>query len=195
MSETNSNPQQAGQAPDDQEPAVVVDTTRVRYLTPDMCKIHLGTHGALHATVMNDRIYGGVFAAYAFPVAYPDKYISLIHSAGDDKQQIEIGIIRDLDEFPPEQAYLVRQALARRYFVHTITRIDHIGWKYGCVSMDVQTDKGPVSFMMRWSNDRAVDYGRRGKIIIDINDNRYLVPDVDKLTTRERSEFTRYIYW
>jgi len=42
--------------------------------------------------------------------------------------------------------------------------------------MDVQTDKGQVNFMMHWSNDRAVDYGRRGKIIIDVNDNRYLIP-------------------
>lgn len=171
------------------------DPTRVRYLTPDICKIHLGSHGALHVTVVNDRIYGGVFAAYAFPVAHPDEYISLIHSAGEDKEQIEIGIIKDLDQFPPEQAQLIRDALRRRYFIHVINRIGHIGWKYGFVALDVDTDKGRASFMMHWSHDRAVDYGRRGKILIDVDDNRYLIPDLDKLTPKERSDFQRYIYW
>jgi len=173
-----------------------LDRTRVRFLAPDMCRIHLGSHGALHVTVKGERIYGGVYAAYAFPVAYPDGYISLIHIAGEGKDmEIEIGIIRDLSEFPPADVELVRAALRRRYFIHTITRIDHIGWRYGYIAMDAQTDKGPVSFMMRWQHDRAVDYGRRGKVLIDVDDNRYLIPDVEKLPAKERSEFTRYIYW
>jgi hypothetical protein len=169
------------------------DPTRVRFLTPDLCHIHLGTHEALHVTVKNERIYGGVYAAYAFPVAYPDGYISLIHVGGED--EIEIGVIRDLTEFPEPAAQLVRQALARRYFVHTITRIRRIGWKYGFVSMDVETDKGPASFLMPWSHDRATDYGRHGRILIDVENNRYLVPDLDRLSPRERREFQRYIYW
>ena len=172
-----------------------IDPTRVRYLTPDICRIHLGTHGALHVTVLNDRIYGGVYCAYAFPVAYPDKYISMIHSVGEAKEQMEIGIIRDLEAFPADQALLVRQALRRRYFIHVIKKIHHIGWKYGFVALDVDTDKGPASFMMHWSHDRAVDYGRRGKILIDVDDNRYLIPDLDALGTKELADFQRYIYW
>jgi hypothetical protein len=89
----------------------------------------------------------------------------------------------------------VRQALARRYFIHVITRINGLGWRYGLVAFDVETDKGPVSFFMRWSQDRAVDYGRHGKVIIDLERNRYLIPDLGKLSPRERDEFQRYIYW
>jgi hypothetical protein len=144
---------------------------------------------------MNERIYGGVYAAYAFPVAHPQGYVSLIHCVEEDKQEIEIGVIRDLSEFPAEQADLVRTALARRYFIHNIQAINHIGWKYGFVAMDVDTDKGPVSFLMRWQSDRAVDYGHRGKVLIDVEENRYLIPDLDKLSDRERADFTRYIYW
>ncbi|HOF17365.1 MAG TPA: DUF1854 domain-containing protein [Phycisphaerae bacterium] len=170
------------------------DPTRVRYLTPDSCRIHLGTHGALHVTVRDERIYGGVYAAYAFPVAYGDQFISLLHSAGEGKD-VEIGLIRNLSDFPPQQADLVRQALARRYFIHTITRIHEIGWKYGFVSLDVETDKGRVQFMMRWKSDRAVDYGRRGKVLIDVDENRYLIPNLDALSPGERADFTRIIYW
>ncbi len=180
--------------PDDNAP---VDETQVRFLTPDVCRIHLGTHDALHVTVKNDRIYGGVYAAYVFPVTHPNEYISLVHSTGTrkDRKETEIGIIRNLNEFPPEDAELVRQALARRYFVHNITRIRHIGWKYGFLSLDVDTDKGPISFLMQWQHDRAVDYGRHGKVLLDVDENRYLIPDLDKLPDRERQEFQRYIYW
>jgi len=168
--------------------------TQLRFLAPDMCKIHLGIHSALHVTVKNERIYGGVYAAYAFPVAYPSGYISLLHSTGEG-EDVEIGIIRDLADFPKEQAELVRRALARRYFVHTIARINQIGWKYGLVAMDVETDKGKAGFLMRWRHDRAVDYGSRGKVLIDVDENRYLIPDLEKLSPGERSDFTRFIYW
>ena len=170
------------------------DPTQIRYLTPQVCKIHVGTLDALHVTVKNERIYGGVYAAYAFPVAHPDEFISLLHRTGEG-EDVEIGVIRDLKEFPPDQADLVRQALARRYFIHTITRIHQIGWKYGFVTMDVETDKGRVNFLMRWSHDRAVDYGHRGKVLIDVNENRYLIPDLEKLSAREQNDFTRVIYW
>jgi hypothetical protein len=170
-----------------------LNQTEIRFLTPDMCRIHLGTHDALHVTVLNEAIYGGVYAAYAFPVAYPEGYISLIHIGADEEQ--EIGVIRNLSDFPEADAALVRQALGRRYFVHTITRLRDIGWKYGFVAFEVETDKGPREFLMPWRHDRAFDYGRRGKILIDVDENRYLIADVDQLTPHERNEFQRYVYW
>ena len=60
---------------------------------------------------------------------------------------------------------------------------------------EVETDKGPASFYLRWSQDRAVDYGQRGKVLISLENNRYLIPDLEKLTPSERTEFQRYIYW
>jgi hypothetical protein len=176
-----------------QDDGAEISQTEIRFLTPDMCRIHLGTHDALHVTVKNERIYGGVYAAYAFPVRHPEAYISLLHTTSDE--EIEIGIIRDLSAFPEADAMLVRQALERRYFVHTITHIHHVGWKYGFVFLDVETDKGHAEFLMPWRHDRAFDYGSRGKVLIDVDDNRYLIPDLDSLATRERDEFQRYIYW
>jgi len=170
-----------------------INQTVIRFLTPDMCRIHLGTHEALHVTVLNERIYGGVYAAYAFPVAHPNEYISLIHTG--EEEEVEIGVIRDLDEFPADAVTLVRQALTRRYFVHTITRLNHIGWKYGFINIEADTDKGAVNFLMPWRHDRAFDYGRRGKVLIDVDENRYLIPDLDALTQGERTQFQRYIYW
>ena len=174
--------------------AILPNPTVSRYLTPDMAKIHLGTRGALHVTVKNERIYGGVFAVFLFPVRHPNLFISLRHhtSKGDD---VEVGIIRELSDWPEENRALVQESLRRHYFIHTITKIRDIGWRFGFVWFDVQTDKGPADFMMRWQHDRAVDYGERGKILLDVDDNRYLIPDVDAMSEAERSDFTRYIYW
>ncbi|MCE5328579.1 MAG: DUF1854 domain-containing protein [Planctomycetaceae bacterium] len=169
------------------------DPTITRFLTPDMCRIHLGNMSALHVTIVGERIYGGVFAAYAFPVGHPDGYVSLLHSHSTG--EIEIGIIRDLNEFPPEQAQLVRHALSKRYFVPVIHAIDEMAWQFGLIGVDVQTDKGPRSFLMRWQQTSAVDYGHRGKVLIDVDENRYLIPDVSTLPADQQQRFVRFIYW
>jgi len=176
------------------EPTTAVSPTKLRFMTPDMCQIHLGNHNALHVTVLNERIYGGVYAAYDFPVHHSEEYISLIQSRGKD-EDIEIGVIRDLSEFPKEQADLVRQALARRYFIHTIIKINHLRWQHGFVAVDAQTNKGHVEFLMKWQTDRAVDYGQKGKVLIDLDDNRYLIPDLTALPLADLRRFKRIIYW
>jgi hypothetical protein len=168
--------------------------TELRYLTPDMCRVHLGSLGALHVTVVNERIYGGVYALRCLPVRYPREFISLRY-LDHEKHEIEVGVIRRLSDFPDDQAQLIRQALKRRYFLHTIQRINQIGWKHGMLRLDVETDKGRIEFLMHWKQDRAVDYGGRGKVLIDVSENQYVIPDMQKLTARERQDFTRYIYW
>ncbi len=184
-----------GNEPDNEEKARNgPNQTRIRFLAPATCRIHVGKHGALHVTIPDDQTYGGVYAAYAFPVTYSDQYISLIQS-NPDGQDVEVGMIRDLKEFLWDQADLVRQALARRYFIHTITRIHHVGFEHGLVAFDVETDKGRASFLLRWKGDRAVDYGRHGKVLIDVDENRYVIPDLDQLSPGEQADFTRIIYW
>jgi hypothetical protein len=156
--------------------------------------MHKEDLGTLHVRIKDERSYRGTYAAYLFPVDYPNGYISLVHIEPEGKE-MEIGVIRDLDDFPADQAALIRQALARRYFIHTIRKLHKVDWKYGFVTIDAETDKGRAEFLMRWKQDRAVDYGKRGKVLIDVYDNRYLIPDVDRLSPSERADFTRIIYW
>jgi ATP-binding cassette, subfamily B, bacterial len=169
------------------------DRTQIRFLTPENCRIHLGNLGALHVTVKGEGIYGGIFTAYDFPVAYPSNYISIVQT--DEDQDTEVGVIRDLAEFPESDAALVRQALNRRYFIHTITRLKSIEMQYNMLFLEVSTDKGDRSFFMRWAQDRAVDFGENGKVLIDVDDNRYLIPNLDAMAPRERLDFQRFIYW
>jgi len=186
MTDTNDEPAQQ----------YTITPTSTRYLTPEETKIHLGNRGALHVTVRDDRIYGGVYAVYLFPVRQTGRFISLRHTVpGEKNEDIEIGIILDLSQWPADAQTLVQDALKRHYFIHEIKRIHHVGLKFGFIELDVETDKGHRVFLMHWRGDCAVDYGRKGKIIIDVDQNRYLIPDINNLDPHERSEFERYIYW
>ena len=165
-----------------------------RWLTPDSARIHLGNLGALHVTVLGDRIYGGVFAVRAFPATQPEQYISLRVADGDGAEE-EIGLVRDLADWPEEVQGLLRQALMRRYFIRVIGGIDSIELKFGFLDFQVRTDRGPARFLMRWSHSQAQDYGRSGKILTDVDENRYLIPNVEALSRREQDLFRRHVYW
>jgi ATP-binding cassette subfamily B protein len=165
-----------------------------RWLTPDLAVIHLGNLGALHVTVQNEAIYGGVFAVRCLPVHFSNEYISLRY-LDSEKHEIEVGIIRKLEQWPENAQKLVKNSLLKRYFLHTIIGINSIEVFSGYLNFDVETDLGPMQFMMRWQGDRAYNYGFGGKLLIDTDENRYLIPDIQKLSDSEKRMFLRYIYW
>ncbi|HJQ79255.1 MAG TPA: DUF1854 domain-containing protein [Lacipirellulaceae bacterium] len=150
--------------------------------------------GEASATPNDAVTYRGVFAVNLFPATNPDDYISLRIWTRDGMEQ-EIGILRRLHEWPAEAQSLVRAALARRYWLQTITGVDQIKLELGHLNFEVRTDHGPRRFTMRWSQSQVQDFGERGKVLLDLDDNRYLVPDVEALPPRESDLFQRYVYW
>jgi len=48
---------------------------------------------------------------------------------------------------------------------------------------------------MRYSSSATQDYGSGGKILVDVEDNRYMIPEVSRLSVRDKALFMRYIYW
>ena len=60
---------------------------------------------------------------------------------------------------------------------------------------EVETDRGPRSFTMHWTGETAQEHGERGKVLTDVDENRYVIPDVTALPAEDRKAFERYIYW
>ena len=48
---------------------------------------------------------------------------------------------------------------------------------------------------MRWTQSKAIEFARNGKLLIDVDDNRYVVEDIDALPKKDRERFLHYIYW
>ena len=139
-------------------------------------------------------MHRGVFAVRCFPATRPNDFISL-RVCDRDGQERELGIVRHLDRWPSNCQALVRIALARRYFLRRITGIDDIRLEYGYLNFRVRTDQGPAQFTMRWTQSQAQDFGASGKVLLDLEDNRFLVPDVDELPRRDRELLQRFVYW
>ncbi len=164
-----------------------------RWLTPAETRLQFGDRDTLQAAV-GTALYDGVFAVRALPATAPEQYISLRYADGEGEEH-EVGLVRDLAEWPAEAREVLEQALARRYFVRVITAIEGIELKHGLLDFRVRTDRGPVQFVMRNSHGQAQDHGENGKLLIDVDDNRYLVPDIDALERRQQALFRRYVYW
>lgn len=138
--------------------------------------------------------YRGVFAVLCFPVTCPHQYVSLryIDTEGTER---EIGVIRDPSEFSAEARRLIAASLANYYFEFEIKRIFKIELHYGLLMFDVETDHGSRQFEMRWRGDRAQNYGKEGKVLFDVFENRYVIRDLNKLPPEDHKLFTRFIYW
>jgi hypothetical protein len=170
--------------------------TGVRRLAPAETKIFEGTFSLLHCAVTGDDLYRGVFAVRMFPIRYPDQFISLRYTTTDDKEK-EIGIIENLNAFDAQSQALIRASLVKHYYEQIICGIRGIEYKYGLLFFKVvmAVDQTERDFIMRWSTNSAEEYGEHGKVLIDVHENRYILPDVNQLPTSERREFTSYIYW
>lgn len=189
-------------------PAPVAQSSILRWLEPGDCEIRGATHGGMEVELhvaaslrdadsefrRNSATWRGVFAVNLFPATNPDDYVSLRIWDRDGHEQ-EIGIIRRINDWPMEAQIMVRAALERRYWLQTVTGVDTITMELGHLTVGVRTLHGPRQFTMRWSQTQVQDFGESGKILLDLDDNRYLVPDVDALPKREQELFLRYVYW
>jgi hypothetical protein len=143
--------------------------------------------------------YEDVKAVRTHPISDPHRHIALRAPAPDAQgQEVEIGVLRDLRTLPAQARRLVEEALARRYLVHTITRIVSLTEEFGFLYWEVETDRGARSLTSpRWNRSHVIEMGARseGRIIFDVYGNRYLIPDLEALDLHSRRRFRRYIYW
>lgn len=176
------------------EPIVEPKEFLPQWLAASDATIRTGPRGTIEVALADGTTIRGVFAVNLFPATNPSDYISLRmwDRAGEEQ---EIGILRNLDSWPAEAQQLVRAALGRRYYMQPITGIDQLRLELGYLHFDARTPHGPRRFTMRWSQAQVQDFGDRGKVLVDVDENRFLVPDVNALEPRERDVFQRYVYW
>jgi len=172
-----------------------VSLVGARYLVPERCRIYRGRLGSIHCIINDAEAFANVYCVLCFPISHPDRYISVCYTDDDNKEQ-EIGIIEDLEAFPGEVRDLVHANLKRQYFEQVVTRVHNVKWEFGLLFFEVSTaEDGKKEFMMRWQHDKALDYGKNGKVLLDVYDNRYIITSVPDLATTDRDRLMRYIYW
>lgn len=111
-----------------------------------------------------------------FPVTGLRRYIALVDKNGD-----EVAVIRNIDELLPDSKKAVEDCLNEYYMIPRITRFIEMSEKFSIWIWTAETDRGICSFEIR-NHLTAVKPLYDGRILIkDANDNRYEIPDVNKL--------------
>jgi ATP-binding cassette, subfamily B, bacterial len=142
----------------------------------------------------NALVKGSVFAVRAFPASHPDEFIS-IRGWDERGDELELGMIRRLSDFSASDQDLILESLRRRYLLREIHRIHKVDLRQGFLEFEVETQQGREEFLLRWSASQAIEYGSDGKLLIDTEENRYLVPSVSSLNPADQEKFERYVYW
>jgi hypothetical protein len=135
-----------------------------------------------------------MFVVPTFPATHPEAYLS-VRGWTDDGEERELGIVRSVADWPAGDAGIIRDAVLRRTLVRTIRRVHDVRLSHGYLDFDVDTDVGRGRFTARWTQSQAVDFGPDGKLLIDAEDNRWVVPRLDDLPKPDRERFLQYIYW
>ena len=116
-----------------------------------------------------------------FPITGLTKYIALMDSEGN-----EIAIIRDINDLMPESKAVVESCLREYYMIPRITRFIKMSEKFEIWMWTAETDKGVCTFEIR-NHLTAIKPLYDGRVLIkDANDNRYEIPDVNKLDKKSK---------
>lgn len=165
----------------------------IRWLEPGRFEFATGDHDTIQLREFAGPTTASVFLVCAFPATASERFLSVRTWDADDEK--EIGMLRELADWPEPQRELIRAAIRRRYLFHRIRAIDSLELKNGYLWFEVRTDDGPRSFTMRWSQSQAIDFGREGKMLHDVEDNRFVIESVEQLPPRQRELFERFVYW
>jgi uncharacterized protein DUF1854 len=149
----------------------------------DPSNVHLFSdpRGFLRATV-GDQTYLDVTVVRAFPQSVRDEYIGLLSG-----QEEEIGIIRQPDELDEESRKIVEAELEKRYFLVRIREVLDISEEFGATYWDVETDRGPRSFVAKGLRDNVTFLGNNRILIQDVDGNRYEIEDLYALDAPSRT--------
>jgi len=152
----------------------------IEFLTPDN-SVFDKTPGGFLRLVKGDQTYERVSLFRTFPFTLGDRYLSVRDMDGK-----EIGVIKDMDAFPPEAVEAFKAELERRYFTPTITRIKSMKEEFGYAYWEVDTDSGPRRFTVRDLQHSLLLLSEVHVMIVDIDGNRFEIPDYTALDPASR---------
>jgi hypothetical protein len=164
------------------------------WLEDSQCELRRGSHDRIELWVDGELHAASVFIVKTFPSKYPAGYLS-VRSWKENGEEYECGMIRELAQWRISNRTLIEEMIERRYLMRRILRVRKNQLESGYLTMDVETDRGPCTLTMRWTQSQALEYSENGKLLIDTCENRYVVEDIDALPAEDRERFLQFIYW
>lgn len=159
----------------------------IRWLAPSEVALSSDPHGRLIATIAGQH-YDDVQPAKLFALSDGDRYISLRDAGGE-----EIGVIRDIAGLSAESRAVLVRHLERQYFIPVIKRVLAIREFFIDQTWLVETDRGQREFTIQ-GRDSIRFLSDHGMLLMDMDDNRYLLADRYALDPASRNLVDRFVW-
>ncbi|GAA3400440.1 DUF1854 domain-containing protein [Paenibacillus hodogayensis] len=173
-----------GGQPVDMKPAEsgqadLAEAAKIRYLQPEDTSF-AKTVGNMLSIKIDGTEHPVVYVHCSFP--HTNKRIYLSIRTFDNK---ELGMIRSLDDFPGETAELLEEQINIRYFCPEIIKVIKIKEEFGYSYWDTETTAGICRFTVRSGGGNAKLVGHNRLLVLDVDGNRFVIPDLERLTDKE----------
>ena len=166
---------------------ITPDSLNTLYVTPENCRFYSAKAGFLGAEI-GEKTHDRVILKRAMPFKDPDHYICIT-----DVEKNELGIIKDLAEFPADQQALIGEELGLRYFCPVITDIISIKEKMGHFYFDVKIGEVKKSFTVKDISKNVRSHGSNVDIT-DVDGNRFRITDFSAINAKSRRKLEPYLY-
>ena len=135
----------------------------------------------LRLTVDGDQSYLTVKPAWSAPLTRPGKHLALLNGKGE-----EIVTIDDPDELDEASRAAVEEELHRRYLTATVHKITYAKSEFGAGYWHVITDRGERDLVTQSLQENAQWLSPVHLLLIDVDGNRFEIPDVTALDEKSR---------
>jgi hypothetical protein len=157
------------------------------YIDGDMAKFTPKDITTVDVELRDGTIFQNVEPRCLFPSSNGRKFITLL-----DENGTEQAVIRDLDNLPKDQRQVIEDCLTEYYLIPHIVKILNTTEKFGLITLDTETDRGPARIEIRNLLYGFKQVGNR-LLLRDSNDNRYEIPDLRQLDAKSRHLLDNYI--
>ena len=154
-------------------------------MNPAELKLFYNPKDRLRLTVDDDRSYPTVKPVWSSPLSHPGRFLALLDGKGH-----EITMIPEPDTLPRESLEAVKLELHRRYLTATVSSITDAKVEFGATYWSVETDRGARDFVTQSLQENAIWLSDTHLLLLDVDGNRFEIPDVAALDTVSRAYVT-----
>jgi len=151
-------------------------------MKPADLKLFYHPKDRLRLTIDEEKSYITVKPVWAAPLSHPNRYLALLDGKGQ-----EIVTLPDPTELSEESWLAVQEELRQRYLTATVTAVAHARVEFGATYWSVETDRGPRDFVTQNLQENAVWLSDDHLLLLDVDGNRFEIPDVNALDARSRA--------
>lgn len=147
-----------------------------------------GENADENARESGPKEYDRVFLHRCFPNELTEEYISVL-----DRDNNEIGVIRNITDFPEDVQALLRKELVRKYHVTAIKEIRSVNEKYGYSYWKVKDAAGDREFTVRDTYRSITKISADRISVTDVDGNRFEIPSLEALDRKSRKKIDMFL--